>query len=458
MFYLYVQTNTYTPIVFIMSIFLTLVPVYAQSPYFLVPFSHNCTICLGLHVDPQILICGHVFCKSCIDYCQKSYKRCVCCGMYIAKRYDVKFVFYKEIVRYDTIIMRRGDASKFEVGDVNTREENPFCIAYFDLLNKNIDAIAETCKNPRCITSQARSADKCLSNERDQIKNISKNVKNLDISENEVNEEHYNKYHEIDKTTGKNKAEARKIVFEGLNIQDFTRLMRNNVVGINVTKSGELNKGKIANLLNQRPNANKEQNTITNKGYTWKDLSDKIAKLAAENEKQTAIEPKVKVLEEKIAIKLDQNKCKAKLKAFVERLSCFIEVSAFAGFFDIVNYEFLAVADQILQNYKKLDIKNDDEQYSDTVTDKIRYQNLKKRKNLENLKNVFYQSADGQQYYMKQKDTEKLISKYIDYDRLPEFVICKVINIYKITYQKEKYLSHIPNGKTVHFMSLCFDL
>ncbi|KAM0678475.1 hypothetical protein BDAP_000874 [Binucleata daphniae] len=424
-----------------MSIFLTLVPVYAQSPYFLVAFSHNCTICLCEHTNPQILICGHIFCKECIEYCKNKYKRCVSCSMFITKSYNVKFIYYKEITCYSTIMMKKCDSSALMIDDIKNKDANPFCIPYYDS-SLTVQNDKETSKNEKNSNNEKNNYSRNVVCENIKLQGLNNIIQNKTKTNDSKNVECENiklqDLNSIIQNKTKNN-DTRNVAFENIKLQDFNMIIQNKI------KNSDI------------------RNVITQKIYTWNDLDKKIKQIVKEeNESRLVKCTEHKTNEKKtIEIEINEETCKHKLNMFYDRYKLFTKVKTQENVFVRQNYDFLNVADKILQNYTKLEpVKNEEniECSNNTITEQIRKQNLEKRKNEEKIRTVFYQSADGQQYYMQAKDVQKIIQKYKDYNKLPEYIFCKILKIQKELHKSNKYLSHLPTNKKIHFCTLCFDL
>lgn len=52
----------------------------------------NCSICMDVFKDPVTTVCGHSFCKGCLDTYQKLSSMCPLCKMYVNKTPDINIV------------------------------------------------------------------------------------------------------------------------------------------------------------------------------------------------------------------------------------------------------------------------------------------------------------------------------------------------------------------------------
>ncbi|KAM0673191.1 hypothetical protein GVAV_003356 [Gurleya vavrai] len=91
-----------------------------------------------------------------------------------------------------------------------------------------------------------------------------------------------------------------------------------------------------------------------------------------------------------------------------------------------------------------------------TPTEKLKHFNLHKRSNQEKLKNIFYQSIDGQQIFLRHEDVLKIIKHYKEYDFLPDTIKFKVLGFTKKS-KKGIFLAHIFEGKKIFFLKTFFD-
>lgn len=113
----------------------------AVLSYFLVPFDHDCVICLDFHRSPKITECGHVFCHTCLVDCVREYKFCPECDFLILNYFSVRWEFFEEITVGCEVLMKRGDCFDVKKVTIDDRREFPHAREYF-LADKDLDTVS----------------------------------------------------------------------------------------------------------------------------------------------------------------------------------------------------------------------------------------------------------------------------------------------------------------------------
>lgn len=92
------------------------------------------------------------------------------------------------------------------------------------------------------------------------------------------------------------------------------------------------------------------------------------------------------------------------------------------------------------------------------ATEIISRRNLERRENDHKMKQIFYQSLDGQLCFMDRKGLEYIKKRFVTFDKVPEYVSCKVLSKKRRKRGKIENLKHLDEDVEIHILEVCFEI
>lgn len=109
---------------------------FKNALYFFVKYTNDCAICLDFFESPQILPCGHCFCRLCITTQMNYSKNCALCGEFFWIFKPVQLFFAEEIKDY--ILLKRFETLQTRSALSERFYENPGYLEYFEKVPGNL--------------------------------------------------------------------------------------------------------------------------------------------------------------------------------------------------------------------------------------------------------------------------------------------------------------------------------
>lgn len=104
---------------------------FDNALYFFSRYVGSCSICISVHKDPQILPCGHAFCKECIRSLEDFSRNCPLCGECFWASKPVTFVFFEDFTKF--VLFRKLETRNVLNVEAKQFYEMPYCCHYYEL-------------------------------------------------------------------------------------------------------------------------------------------------------------------------------------------------------------------------------------------------------------------------------------------------------------------------------------
>lgn len=103
---------------------------FKNAEYYFVKYVTDCPICLNYFENPQVLPCGHCYCRLCISVCVEYTNNCPMCAEFFWIYKPAQFFFTQEIE--DHVLFRKCCTADVSNSESINFYEQPFSLEYFE--------------------------------------------------------------------------------------------------------------------------------------------------------------------------------------------------------------------------------------------------------------------------------------------------------------------------------------